>query len=122
MILLAFRPIRGDHVAVVRGAYFRICADGTLRASDNTVTARYADGLWLLGRRQHRMLECHEAVYLRITHGSGGRESIGPYESLTVAGGAIFANQSYLGAHAPLRDAPSVTGEIWREVAILSRN
>lgn len=105
----------------MRGTYFRICADGTLRAPDNTVTAKYAGGLWLLGQRQHRTLQCREAVYLRVTHDDGNRESIGPYECVTVSGGAIFSDHTYLGAHAQHRDSVSGDGGLWREIAILSR-
>jgi hypothetical protein len=121
VITLAFRPLRSELLVLIRGAYFRICADGTLRAPDNSVTAHYADGVWLLGQRQHRTLECREAVYLRVTHRNGDRESIGPYESLTVAGGAIFSDHTYLGAHAPHPEPASAASEIWREIAILSR-
>ncbi len=121
MITLAFRPVRSELVVLVRGAYFRICADGTLRAPDNSVTSHYADGVWLLGQRQHRTLECRQAVYLRVTDRHGNRESTGPYECLTVAGGAIFTDNTYLGAHAPSGDRASLPSEIWREIAILSR-
>jgi hypothetical protein len=120
LITLTFRPVCGELAVLIRGAYFRICADGTLRAPDNTITANYADGIWSLGQRQHRTLECREAVYLRVTHGSGSRESIGPYESLTVSGGAIFCAHNYLGAHAAHNEPACVASRIWREVAILS--
>lgn len=121
MITLAFRSVVTEVVVLVRGVYFRICADGTLRAPDNTVTAKYAEGIWLLGQRPHRILECREPVYLRVTHGNGSRESVGPYQSLTVTGGAIFSDQTYLGAHATHRDPAAGRSEIWREIAILSR-
>jgi hypothetical protein len=121
VITLAFRPLRSELLVLVRGTYFRICLDGTLRAPDNTVTARYADGIWLLGQRQHRTVECREPVYLRVTHRDGNRESTGPYEALTVSGGAIFSNQAYLGSHAPQHDSGGLADEIWREVAILSQ-
>jgi hypothetical protein len=121
VITLAFRSIRSEIEVLVRGAYFRICADGTLRAPDNTVAATYADSVWMLGPRQHRTLECREPVYLRVTHGNGNRESIGPYAGLTVAGGAIFADHTYLGAHAPHPDSVAAAGAVWREIAILSQ-
>ncbi len=119
MITLSFRPLSGESVILVRGVYFRICADGTLRGPDNAITASYTAGLWQLRRRQHRMLECREAVYLRVTTSDGQRECIGPYECLKVTGGEIFSNDSYLGAHTRgqsyLPDA-----DIWQEVALLS--
>lgn len=119
MITLTFRPLSDDSVILVRGAYFRICADGTLRGPDNAVTASYTDGIWQLGRRQHRTLECREAIYLRVTTSGGQRECIGPYEGLKVIGGAIFSNDTFLGAHA--RGESHLPGaSIWREIALLS--
>jgi len=119
VITLAFRPLNGESVVLVRGAYFRICADGTLRGPDNAVAASYANGLWQLGGRRHRTLECREAVYLRVTTSDGQRESIGPYEYLKVAGGDIFSNDTYLGAHSRGESYLPDT-DIWREIALLS--
>ena len=119
MITLAFRALNGESVMLVRGAYFRICADGTLRGSDNAVAASYVNGLWQLGRRRHRTLECRDAIYLRVTTLDGQRECIGPCEYLKVAGGEIFANNTYLGAHSHGESCLSDT-DIWREIALLS--
>lgn len=119
MITLTFRPLSGESVILVRGAYFRICADGTLRGPDNAVTANYADGLWQLGRRQHRMVECRESVYLRVTTSDGQRECIGPYEGVKVTGGAIFSNDTYLGAHTRA-ESYALDAAIWREIALLT--
>jgi hypothetical protein len=118
MITLSFRPQSGEPVVLVRGTYFRICADGTLRGPDNAVTATYAAGLWQLGRRRHSVLECREAVYLRVTKSGGQREHIGPYEGLRLSGGAVFSHDICLGMHA---DSESLSrADIWREVALLS--
>ena len=119
MITLSFRPLSGESAILVRGKYFRICADGTLRGPDNAVTAIYTAGLWQLGRKQHSMLECREAVYLRVTSADGQRECIGPYECLKVSGGAIFSHDTYLGAH--MRgESYLAAADIWREIALLS--
>ena len=119
MITLTFRPLASESVILVRGTYFRICADGTLRGPDNAVTASYTDGLWQLGRKRHRTLECRDAVYLRVTTSDGQRECIGPYECLKVTGGAIFSYDSYLGAHT--RGELFWPGaDVWREIALLS--
>ena len=119
MITLAFRPLSGESVILVRGAFFRICADRTLRGPDNAVTARYTEGLWQLGRTQHRVLECRKTLYLRVTTSEGQRECIGPYEDLRVTGGAIYSNDTFLGAHTRgesyLPDAA-----LWREITLLS--
>ena len=119
MITLAFRALNAESVVLVRGVYFRICADGMLRGPDNAVAASYIDGHWQLGRKRHRTLECREAVYLRVTTSDGQRECIGPYECLKVTGGAIFSNDAYLGAH--MRGESLLPeASIWREIALLS--
>lgn len=119
MITLGFRALNGESVMLIRGVYFRICADGTLRGPDNAIAASYSDGLWRLGKKRHRMLECREAVYLRVISSDGQRECIGPYECLKAAGGNIFSNDTYLGAHSR-GESYLPEAEIWREVALLS--
>jgi hypothetical protein len=119
VITLTFRPVSSESVILVRGAYFRICADRTLRGPDNAVAARYNDGLWQLRGSQHRTLECREAVYLRVTNADGQRECIGPYECLKVTGGAIFSKDTYLGAHTR-RESFLSEADIWSEIALLS--
>jgi len=119
VITLTFRALSNDSMIFVRGTYFRICADGTLRGPDNAVTANYSDGLWQVARTQHRILECRATVYLRVTSSDGRRKSIGPYECVRVAGGEIFSNDIYLGAHT--RESSRFPGmDVWSEIAILS--
>lgn len=65
------------------------------------------------------MLECREAVYLRVTTSDGQRECIGPFEYLKVTGGEIFSNDAYLGAHSH-RESCLPTTDIWREIAVLA--
>lgn len=119
MITLTFRALNNDSVIFVRGTYFKICGDGTLRGPDNSVTASYADGFWQVARRQHRVLECRATVYLRVATSDGRRTSIGPYECLRVTGGEIFSNETYLGAHTR-KDTRSPEIDIWTEIALLS--
>jgi hypothetical protein len=119
VITLTFRALIGESVVLVRGAYFRICADGTLRGPDNAIAASYTEGHWQLGRKRNRMLECREALYLRVTTADGQRECIGPYECLKVIGGAIFSNDTYLGAHTR-RESYIPEAAVWREIALLS--
>ena len=47
VIALGFRALNGESVMLIRGAYFRIFADGTLRGPDNAVAASYTNGLSL---------------------------------------------------------------------------
>jgi hypothetical protein len=119
VITLTFRALSNDSMIFVRGTYFRICADATLRGPDNAVAANYTDGLWHVARKQHRVLECRAAVYLRVTTPDGRRKSIGPYEHLKVTGGEIFSNDTYLGAHTRKESRlPQI--DLWSEIALLS--
>jgi len=118
LIVLTFRPVHGESPVSVRGAYFRICADSTLRGPDNAIAASYGKGLWQLGRRQHRSFECSGRFELRVTHRDGSYERIGPYEFVKAIDGALFTHEDYLGAFAvPPSDLSQL--EVWREVAIL---
>lgn len=65
------------------------------------------------------MLECREAVYLRVTTSGGERECIGPFEYLKVTGGEIFSDQTYLGAHWR-GESCLPNSDIWSEIALLS--
>ena len=118
MITLTFWELSTESMTFVRGAYFRICADATLRGPDNAVAARYSGGLWQVARRKHRVLECRTAVYLRVTDADGQRKRIGPYECLKVAGGDLFSNDLYLGTHAP-RESQPPQAHLWSEIALL---
>jgi hypothetical protein len=113
-----FVPKRADATVLVRGAYFRICADGTLRGPDNAISATYADGLWELGHRRYTAFECNGPVHLRVTDASTRRECLGPYDFVKVVHGAIFTHGSWLGAHAPhgILGSPA---DLWQEVAFL---
>ena len=100
MIILTFRPVRSESRTIVRGAFFRICADRTLRGPDNTVAAVYANGLWQLANRPHRSFECEGEVYLRVTDPDGRHVSAGPYSSVRFSQGIVFSGEVRLGAHA----------------------
>ncbi|MFZ0500778.1 MAG: hypothetical protein WAU49_10975 [Steroidobacteraceae bacterium] len=54
-----------------------------------------------------------------MTTSRGRRETVGPYECLKVAGGAIFSNDTYLGAHTRADSCLPGT-DIWKEIALLS--
>jgi hypothetical protein len=111
--------VRSESPVLVRGAYFRICADGTLRGPDNGVVASSADGLWELAHRLHRAFECDAPVYLRVTNSDGRRERIGPYEFIKAAQGAIFTHDSCLGVYAT-GGRPGGSLGIWQEIVFLN--
>ncbi len=120
LITLTFRPVRSESPILVRGTYFRICADRTLRGPDNDVTASYANGVWQLGRRRNVSFECEGPVHLRVMGMDGLRVYIGPYAFIKAAEGAIFTHQGSLGLYAPRVESSSPVGDLWREVAFLS--
>jgi hypothetical protein len=119
LITLTFRPVHGESPVFVRGAYFRICADGTLRGPDNAIAASYGNGLWQLAQRRHRAFECSRPVYLRITRQDGRHEHIGPYDCVRATGGAIFTHETCLGMYAGAGEPAAAPG-LWQEVAFLS--
>ena len=118
MIVLTFRPVHGESQASVRGAYFRICADATLRGPDNSIAASYCKGLWRLGHRQHRSFECSGSFDLRVMNRDGSQQRTGPYAFVKAIDGGLFTPAGYLGSFAlPSDDLKSL--ELWREVAFL---
>lgn len=119
VITLTFHPERSESAVLVRGTYFRIHGDGTLRGPDNAVAATYADGLWQLGPRRYHAFECAGPVYLRVTSKDGRREYIGPYDFVKVVEGAVLTHDSWLGAHAA-RGGVSLPAELWQEIAFLT--
>jgi hypothetical protein len=121
LIKLTFRPLRGEATVLVRGTYFRICADQTLRGPDNDVAASYSDYIWRLALREYRGFECDSPVSLRVRGREGGSYSIGPYEFLRVMDGAIFTHDMRLGVHAPNeRSGPPL--DVWQEIVLLRPN
>jgi hypothetical protein len=120
LIILSFRPLQNGSAMVVRGAHFRICADGSLRGPDNTTAARYVDGLWHLGQQRHISFESAGPVYLRVTNKHGRRECLGPYTAIRAANGAIYSQDSCLGVHVGRAQVAAEMAEVWQEVAFLS--
>ena len=104
---------------LVRGTYFRICPDETLRGPDNSIAARYVDGLWQVAHRRHRGFECEGPVYLRVTGADGRREHLGPYDFLKVSDGAIVSRDGCLGIHSARRGIVGAEG-LWTEIVLLS--
>ena len=110
MIILTFRPVRSESRTIVRGAFFRICQDRTLRGPDNSVAAVFANGLWQLANRPHRSFECEGEVFLRVTDSDGRHVSAGPYRSVRFSQGGIFSGDDRLGAHATFDESDSAVG------------
>jgi hypothetical protein len=113
MIILTFRPVRSESRTILRGAFFRICADRTLRGPDNTVAAVYANGLWTVANRSHRSFECEGEVYLRVTGSDGRHVSAGPYQAVRFSQGIVFSGEVRLGAHASHDESDSAPGLLY---------
>lgn len=118
MIVLTFYPVIGESRLSLRGTYFRLCSDATLRGPDNAIAASYCKGVWQLGGRRHRSFECSGPLDLRVIHGDGRNERTGPYDFIKAIDGALFTHKDYLGAFALPPTAASSLG-LWREVALL---
>jgi hypothetical protein len=118
MMTLTFRSVRNETTTVVRGAFFRICPDGTLRGPDNMVMANYANGLWQLAQKSHRSFECGGEVYLRVTDAEGRHARAGPYQAVKVTRGAIFSGDIWLGIHASAGETDTSTDR-WHQVTLL---
>lgn len=110
MLILTFRPVRGESRTIVRGAFFRLCADRTLRGPDNTVTATYTNGLWQLRQRPHRSFECEGEVFLRVTDSDGRHASAGPYQAVRFSQGIIFSGEIRLGMYASADESTPTEG------------
>jgi hypothetical protein len=119
LIKLTFRPLDGEATVLVRGTYFRICPDETLRGPDNSIAARYVDGLWQVAHRRHRAFECEGPVYLRVTSADGRRANIGPYDFLKASDGAILSREGCLGIHS-LRRGIAIESGLWTEIVFLT--
>jgi hypothetical protein len=105
---------------LVRGAHFRICADGTLRGPDNSVAARYLNSLWYLGHKRHGSFDCNGPILLRVTNQHGQRECMGPYDSVRAAHGTICSGDGCLGIHAGRDEPGSAMQDVWQEVSFLT--
>ena len=70
MLRLNFRSTKGDAPTCTVAAFFRFCADGTLRGPENFLVARCVEGTWSLSGRTHRELDCEGPVTLRLSMGA----------------------------------------------------
>jgi hypothetical protein len=116
MIQIAF--VFGGVPAFVRGAFFRICSDRTLRGPEGSIVARYNAQGWHLGTRHCREFEAMGPVLLRAHFADGRREHLGPYGAIRAADGALFEHGRCLGMFCANRAAPASLPE-WQEIALL---
>jgi hypothetical protein len=103
-----------------RGAFFRICADGTLRGPEGSLVATYGSLGWRLAGRDYREFEAIGPLFLRAHRADRRAEVMGPYEIVRAGDGALFGHGRCLGSFCANRALSPGIPE-WSEVALLER-
>jgi hypothetical protein len=103
----------------VRGTFFRICADRTLRGPEGSLVARYTSMGWQLRERHCREFEAAGPLLLRAHSADGRCESLGPYGAIRAADGALFDHGHCLGIFCA-NSAASPNLPEWREIVLLN--
>lgn len=104
MLRLSFHAGPGETPTLILAVFVRFCADGSLRGPDNYVVARCVDGLWQVGGRAHRELDCEGPVRVRVTP-QPGEAAIhhGPFQKLHTIDGVLHADEHCLHVRMPGR-------------------
>lgn len=106
MLRLTFHAGKGDAPTQMLAAFVRFCADGTLRGPDNYVVARCVEGLWHVGGRTHRELDCDGPVRVRITpRVSEAPVHHGPFRHLHTVNGVLHGDDTSMHVVMPGRVA-----------------
>ena len=103
-----------------RGAFFRICADRTLRGPGGSLIATYGSLGWRLGGRNYREFEAAGPLFLRAHRADGRAEVMGPYEFVRAGDGALFGRGRCLGSFCANRALSPGIPE-WSDITILDR-
>lgn len=104
LLRLNFHGGQGDPPTLMLAMFVRFCADGTLRGPDNYVVARCAEGLWQVGGRPHRELDCDGPVRVRIVANAGESPTQhGPFRQVRTVGGVLHADDCCLNVCMPGR-------------------
>jgi hypothetical protein len=119
VLRLSFHAGKGDSPTLILAAFVRFCPDGTLRGPDNYIVARCVEGLWHLGGRAHRELDCEGPVRVRVT----AREKDppthhGPFNHVRTVNGVLHGDDTSMNVVVPGRVAESAAS--CHELALLS--
>jgi hypothetical protein len=111
VLRLTFYASLGEPAAQARAVSFRLCADSTLRAQDNSLTAMRTRGSWLLARRAFRQFDCGGPVMLLVRPAPSARlYSLGPFRMVRAGAALIWGDGELLSPRVPGwgadRDAP----------------
>ena len=104
-----------------RGAFFRICADRTLRGPGGSLIATYSALGWRLGGRNYREFEAIGPLFLRAHRADGRAEVMGPYEFVRAGDGALFGRGRCLGSFCANRALSPGIPE-WSDITLLDRS
>lgn len=103
MLRISLRALSGDAPTVMLATCLRICADGTLRGSDNCVVARSVDGCWQMGGKLHRDLDCDGPVNVRLTLRGETSRRLGPFTKVRTGAGVLYGDNNCLNIVVPGR-------------------
>jgi hypothetical protein len=118
MLTLSFPLGAGDTPVHSRAHCFRFCADGTLRAGDNSIAATRVNDSWRLGQRSYRELACTGPVIVRARRtGTANAVHYGPFDVVRVVAGLLSAGDANLELYLPAWE--SSTADSWHEVVLL---
>lgn len=93
MLRLNFLPVGSGLAVQTRAAYFRFCADGTVRGSDNSVAAIRLNDHWQVAQRLFRECQCTGPVWLRIRSDATAEPvNLGPYSLVRTIGGRLYTS------------------------------
>ncbi len=111
MLRLSFRSPIGEAPTRTAAAFFRFCADGTLRGPENYVVARCVGGTWTMGGRSHRELDCEGPVKLRVLMGAlDAPLLLGPFTQVRSAAGMLYGDERCLNVYLPGRNPATQAG------------
>jgi hypothetical protein len=114
-----FHAGEGGTPTLMLTKFVRFCADGALRGPDNCVVARCVDGLWQVGGRPQRELDCEGPVRVRIIAKPGQPPVLlGPFGTLRTVNGELHADAVSLHVRMPGRIQGGAVG--CHEIAFLS--
>jgi hypothetical protein len=104
LLRVSFYAGKADTPTLMLASFVRFCADGCLRGPDNYVVARCVEGLWQVGGRAHRELDCEGPVRVRITPRPGAAPvHHGPFKQLRTIDGVLHADDACLNVSMPGR-------------------
>jgi hypothetical protein len=110
VLRISFHAGSGDPPTMMLASCVRFCADGTLRGPDNSVAARCVDGLWHVGGRMHRELDCEGPVRVRITPSTSDiAVHRGPFRHVHTVNGILHGDEESLHVVMPGRTSGEAT-------------